>query len=275
MTSKLIVLITGANQGIGYHAAHQLAATGKYNVLLGARDINKGEKAVQGILSDKSTNVDKDNVVPIQIELTSDESIAAAVKVVEEAYGRLDVLVHNAAIAANTENLSTREQLFESFNTNSVRKPPKNQRPFLPVHLLTFPKFGPVVATEAFLPLLRKSDEKKGGKRIIFLSTLLASFTTTTSGTLPFPPHYASLYRASKAALNMSTLSLHSELKDEGFTVCALDPGYNKTRMNGFSGDKDPRDGARVIPMAVEAERGEVNGRFVCFEGGVRGFHDW
>ncbi|KAF2172055.1 hypothetical protein M409DRAFT_62881 [Zasmidium cellare ATCC 36951] len=254
MPSKLTILITGANQGIGYHAAHQLAATGKYTVLLGARDITKGQRAVEQILSNESTNVQKGDILPVQIDLSSDESIAAAVRVVEERFGGLDILVHNAAEGANTPDLSTREQYLESFNTNS---------------------FGPVVATEAFLPLLRKSDEKKGGKRIIFLSSLLASSTATTSPAFPFPAHYVSIYRASKAALNMSVLSFASLLGEEGFTVCALDPGYNKTRMTGFGGDKDPSEGARVIPMAIEAEREEVHGRFVHFEGGVRGFHDW
>lgn len=92
MTSKPIILLIGANQGIGYHAAHQLAAIGDYIVLLGARDASKGAQAVQQILANKETKVNPESIVPITIDLTSDESIFAAVKTVEESYGRLDIV---------------------------------------------------------------------------------------------------------------------------------------------------------------------------------------
>lgn len=92
MTSKPIILLIGANQGIGYHAAHQLAAKGDYIVLLGARDASKGAEAVQKIIDDKDTEVDEENIIPITIDLTSDESIFAAVKTVKEKYGRLDIV---------------------------------------------------------------------------------------------------------------------------------------------------------------------------------------
>ena len=62
-SSKLITLVTGANQGIGYHAARKLAASGRYHVLLGSRDLSKGQKAVEAIASD--------NVEAVQIDVDS------------------------------------------------------------------------------------------------------------------------------------------------------------------------------------------------------------
>lgn len=87
-----MILIIGANQGIGFHAAHQLAASGKYIVLLGSRDLTRGQKAIEEILADKTTSIVPSSIVPIQIDLTSDKSINAAVKTVEEKYGRLDIV---------------------------------------------------------------------------------------------------------------------------------------------------------------------------------------
>jgi NAD(P)-dependent dehydrogenase (short-subunit alcohol dehydrogenase family) len=89
MSDKLLVLITGANQGLGYYAAQQMSATGKYHILMGSRDLAKVEKAIETITDDKSANANPSNVEPIQIDMSSDESIEAAAKKVEEKYGHL------------------------------------------------------------------------------------------------------------------------------------------------------------------------------------------
>ena len=83
-SSKLVTLVTGANQGIGYHTARKLAASGKYHVLLGSRDLSKGQKAAETIASD--------NVEALQIDVDSDSSIKSAAETVEEKFGRLDVV---------------------------------------------------------------------------------------------------------------------------------------------------------------------------------------
>lgn len=83
-TGKLVALVTGANQGIGYQVARKLAATGKHHVLLGSRDLSKGQKAVEAIASD--------NVEAVQIDVDSDASIKSAAETVEKKYGRLDIV---------------------------------------------------------------------------------------------------------------------------------------------------------------------------------------
>jgi len=85
----LIVLITGANQGIGYYAAEQFAATGKHYVLLGSRDTTKGQKAVDTLVS---TGTKKDRLEAVQIDINSDESIDAAVASIQKKFGRLDIV---------------------------------------------------------------------------------------------------------------------------------------------------------------------------------------
>ena len=92
MSGKLIVLITGANQGIGYHIAQRLAATGKYIVLLGSRSAEKGQKTADAMFADKALQIDESNIEPIQIDVHYDGSIKAAAETIEAKYGRLDII---------------------------------------------------------------------------------------------------------------------------------------------------------------------------------------
>lgn len=98
MTDKTLVLVTGGNQGLGYYAIQQLSSTNKYHILMGSRNLSKAEQAIKTLTDDKSANANPSNVEAIQIEMSSDESIHAAAKTVEEKYGRLDILIPNAGI---------------------------------------------------------------------------------------------------------------------------------------------------------------------------------
>jgi NAD(P)-dependent dehydrogenase (short-subunit alcohol dehydrogenase family) len=90
MSGKLITLITGGNQGIGFHAAHKLAATGQHIVLLGSRDLSKGQKAVEDLTTNNDIN--KADIEALQIDVDSDASIKSAAEMVEKKYGRLDIV---------------------------------------------------------------------------------------------------------------------------------------------------------------------------------------
>jgi NAD(P)-dependent dehydrogenase (short-subunit alcohol dehydrogenase family) len=88
-TSTQIVLITGANQGLGYFAALQLAQLPGYHIFLGSRNPQKGADAVAKIQAEGV----KSGLEPLELDVNSDASIAAAVKIVETKFGKLDVLV--------------------------------------------------------------------------------------------------------------------------------------------------------------------------------------
>ncbi|KOS40641.1 hypothetical protein ACN38_g8512 [Penicillium nordicum] len=92
--TKPLVLIIGANQGLGFAIAQQLASTGQYNLLIAARSQEKAEGAVKQ-LQESGTN---GSLTPIVIDLDQDESITAAAKFVEERFGLLDILINNAGI---------------------------------------------------------------------------------------------------------------------------------------------------------------------------------
>ncbi|KAI2732820.1 hypothetical protein DTO012A8_10165 [Penicillium roqueforti] len=138
--TKPLVLITGANQGLGFATAQQLASTGQYNLLVAARSQEKAEGAVKQLES--STN---SSLTPIVIDLDQDESITAAAKFVEERFGSLDILINNAGINRSSDpNATLRESYRAVFETNV---------------------FGVAVMTATFLPLLRAS--KYHDRRIV------------------------------------------------------------------------------------------------------------
>ena len=183
---KPIVLITGANQGLGYYAAQQLASTG-HHILLGSRDLTKAHKAIDQLLADDSVKVSKDNLEAFQIDVTSDASIREAAATVETKHGRLDILMNNAGIAlpqsaaADGTGPSLRELYQKHYDTNL---------------------FGAAVTTDAFLPLLRKSTVQ-GGKRISFTSSGLSSIEwALTLGENMNGANYG-IYRSTKTAMNM------------------------------------------------------------------------
>lgn len=241
--TKPLILITGANQGLGYYATQQLAATGKYHVLLGSRNITKANAAVDKLVSDTSLKVDRADLEILQIDVTNDASIAAAAEEVQKRHGKLDMLLNNAGIAGDesaTPERSIRQVYQGLFDTNV---------------------FGAAAVTEAFLPLLRKGESK----RLAFVSTGLSSLTKASDGSQPmskFP-----LYRTTKVALNMVMLQYAQLLEPEGFVVAAPAPGFCATNLNNRAGKKDPREGAKMLVQALTAPKEQVHGRVVSESG--------
>lgn len=120
--AKTLVLITGGNNGLGYFACQQMAATGKYHILMGSRDMERAKKAIETLAADSSVEVDAEDIEPVQIDVTSDESTYAAAKTVQEKFGHLDILMLNAGIAGKQEaepNGPTLRELYQQqYNTN-------------------------------------------------------------------------------------------------------------------------------------------------------------
>lgn len=241
MAGKALVLITGANQGLGYYAAQQLSATGKHHILLGSRDISKAEQAISTLEDDKSIKANRKNVEPLQIDVLSDESIEQAAATVEKKYGYLDILMVNSGISNTPGTL--REQYKKIYDTNV---------------------FGAAVTTEAFIPLVRKSTVP-GGKRIAFTSSGLASLALAHSAGPedPLNPKNWLVYRSTKTALSMVMLYYARLLQEDGFVVTGSDPGYCATNLNAYNGFKDPREGAKVLIRAAVEEKEKVHARVI------------
>ena len=241
MSARTLVLVTGGNQGLGFYAIQQLSATGTYHILMGSRDLSKAEKAIKTLSDDESIKANPQNVEPIEINVSSDESIQQAAAKVDRKYGRLDILMVNAGISRGSG--TPREQYSQVFDTNV---------------------FGAAATVDAFLPLLRKSTARDG-KRIAFTSSGLSSLELAFGmesqwNVMKF--HFP-VYRSSKTALNMVMVHYARQLEAEGFVVSASDPGYCRTNLNGNRGLKDPRDGAKVLIRAATDTKEKIHGHVI------------
>ncbi|MEU4334750.1 SDR family NAD(P)-dependent oxidoreductase [Micromonospora lupini] len=161
-----VTLITGANKGIGFETAKQLLELG-HDVYLGARDVERGEKAAATL-----------GARFVQLDVTDDDSVRRALSTIDSAEGRLDVLVHNAGIL---ETGLDGPAALRSFDTNAV---------------------GIVRVTEAALPLLRRSPNPN----VVTISSSAGSFWAVNNPERPEFGLPLALYSASKAAATMLTV---------------------------------------------------------------------
>ncbi|MGC1785031.1 MAG: SDR family oxidoreductase [Acidobacteriaceae bacterium] len=228
--SNRVALITGANKGIGLETARQLGKQG-ITVIVGARDKAKSEQAANKL---QQEGVD---ARPLKLDVTKSQDRAAAVKFIEENFGKLDILVNNAGVASETwgvnKTSSTSEKtLRDTFETNV---------------------FAPVALTQELLPLLRKG----AAARIVNLSSILGSLTLHSDPSSPIYNSKPFAYDASKAALNAFTVHLAHELRDTKIKVNSAHPGWVKTDMGTDAAPMNVVDGAKTsVALATLPEDG-------------------
>lgn len=229
-----IALITGANQGIGLQIATDLAANG-LTVLLASRNPDRGKAAAQTVAGD---------VHPIQLDVTDEASIHAAVAEVEQRFGRLDILINNAAISrANGQESETMQDYVQRSRATLISI--REVRTIWETNV-----FGVLAVTQAFVPLLRKS----GAARIVNVSSGLGSLTINAAP----HPHRATFnpgYGAAKTALNAITLAFAIDLEAEGIKVNAVTPGFTSTALNNYEGTETvPQGAAEAVRVALSGE---------------------
>jgi len=245
ISTTTIALVTGANKGIGRAIAIQLAKDHGYTVIIGSRQLSAGEALAFEL---KSQGYD---ATSLQLDLTSDESIANAVTTIEQQYGRLDVLINNAGIFLDSTTpdapaLPTRELFERTFATNII---------------------GVACLTDALVPLLRKAH---GKPRIVFVSTSMSSLTNATNkGTIYYNIN-GTAYDSSKTALNMLALNYVRLLEDVGGRINIACPGLVATDMTGHTSfGTTPEEGAEhIVGLATAGEEGQ-NGTFSGKQGPI------
>ncbi|MDZ8183711.1 MAG: SDR family NAD(P)-dependent oxidoreductase [Nostoc sp. ChiSLP02] len=216
-------LVTGGNRGIGFAIAQGLL-TKNYEVIITSRSLDNAKEAANKL---------QGKVTPIELDVSDDRSIAAAVKTVHQNSDRLDVLINNAGVYPDKDvNILTidRELLDSTMNANT---------------------FGPIRMVQAFLPLLEKSPDA----RVINVSS--------GYGALEGLSWDVPSYCLSKLALNGATIMLAQALHSQGIVVNAICPGWVKTDMGGSSAPRSPEQGAdTAIWLATDAPR-NINGKFL------------
>lgn len=231
-------LITGANKSIGFETARQLLQQGYY-VYLGSRNLKNGQEAAEKLQAEGFTEVEA-----IEIDVSDSESVKAARAEMGKRTEVLDVLINNAGInggmpqTALTANVDI---MNEVFNVNV---------------------FGVVRVTQAFIDLLKKSDEP----RIVNVSSSQGSLTLHSDPTSKYFNHKGAIYHPSKAALNMYTINLAYELRDTTFKVNAVDPGFTATDFNNHRGTGSVEEaGSRILKYAIVDANGPT-GKFFSEE---------
>ena len=194
-----VVVVTGGNRGLGREIARQCAERGD-TVVLGSRNLDAGRLAAR-----------ETGAVPLALDVTDPDGLAAAATEVDRAVGRVDVLVNNAAVHYDTDQTAVDVDLAvvrDAIETNVL---------------------GAWQTTLAFLPLLRRSAHP----RVVMVSSEGGSLGSMGGGT--------PAYSVSKAALNALTRVLAGDLRRDGVLVNAVCPGWTATDMGGGAGGPSPR----------------------------------
>lgn len=202
-----MALVTGGNRGIGLAICRQLGERG-VRVLVGARDPAKGEAAVAKLRAGGAA------ASPLRIAVDEPASVDAAFAHVRKEFGRLDILVNNAAIAIDgpgTVATLSAAVLAETLQTNL---------------------FGALRVAQAALALMRERDYG----RIVNVSSGQGSFTKIDRS--------KPAYRLSKTALNALTRMLTDECAGSGILVNAMTPGWVRTHMGGVRAPRSVDEGA-------------------------------
>jgi NAD(P)-dependent dehydrogenase (short-subunit alcohol dehydrogenase family) len=220
-------LITGGNRGLGHEIARRLVQAGQ-TVWIGARDAGNGRKAA-----------DRLGAGFVQLDVTDDASVDAAVKTLRARAGHLDILVNNAGILGEVTAP-------EDMTADQVR------------HVYETNVFGLVRVTHAFLPLLRMA----AAPSVVNVTSGLGSFTLTHDPERVESQYPLAAYGSSKSAVTMLTMQYARTIPDVRFN--AVDPGQTATEFTGHIGqsvEEGAEAAVRIATLGPDTPTGTVTDR--------------
>jgi NAD(P)-dependent dehydrogenase (short-subunit alcohol dehydrogenase family) len=224
MTSR-VALVTGANRGTGFATCRSLGRLG-LRVILTARDRNRGERAA-ALLRREGLDV-----TAFLLDVSQARSVGRMTRRVETEFGRLDVLVNNAAV-----------YLDESDRLVDIGE--RTLRRTIETNLI-----GAWRMCRAFVPLM----QIHGYGRIVNVSSEYGSLAGMETG--------GGAYRVSKAALNALTRIVADEVDRREIKVNAVCPGWVRTRMGGDDAELDPAEATDTIVWLATLPAGGPTGGF-------------
>lgn len=274
MNPRLIMYSLTGNTGLGYEVVKALYASPEpYEIIIGTRTLSKGDDAISQVKAEVPSS-SPSSLSTIQVDVTSDASLEAAVAYIDKTHGRLDVLINNAGAGFDTDihegNISIRDAFNASWDINVS---------------------GAHVLTTLAVPLLLRSADP----RLLFVTSGTSSLSETdpdTWGTSKVPvqvlerlglgpekgwpkPKTAvplTTYRSTKTGLNMLMRDWARILSNDGVKVWAISPGFLATGLGNVTGGKeqlrkmgalDPSVGGEFIRDVVQGKRDADAGKIV------------
>ena len=231
--TKKVALITGANKGIGFEVARQIAKAG-WTVLAAARNAELGGQAAAELQREGL------DVHFVHIDLNAHETALTAAVTIRNQFGKLDLLINNAAIAGAGDG------------------PPSKVKIETAEAVMRTNYLGTVAVTQAMLPLLQLAAKAQ----IVNVSSELGSVSLHNDPHWKYAPVKLLAYCASKAALNMFTVQLAYEFRDGSISVNSVNPGYTATDLNENRGTQTVEEGAAEI-VRVALLDPPVTGKFL------------
>ncbi|KAL7764000.1 hypothetical protein ACKLNR_005145 [Fusarium oxysporum f. sp. zingiberi] len=261
MDGRKLVLVTGANTGLGFQIVKAICSSDtEYEVLVGGRSIQKAEQAITSLKEQFPSS----HLHAIQVDIEDDASIVSAFEHVKTKYGKLDALINNAGAQLDQQlaagKMSAREMWNKTYDVNVTG-----------THLLTW----------AFAPLLLESSDP----RLMFIASGTSSLTTSEHPDFPvnrqpskgWPKTLTNLdlpaYRSSKTGMNMMMREWFRIFGQDGVKVWAISPGYLATGLglgqetNKAQGAIDPAIGAAVVKDVLIGVRDKDVGKVVSKQG--------
>lgn len=250
VNSETVHVVTGGNRGLGFEHVKQFLENTQSNVVATARSPAKADK-LQALSKQYHARLHV-----VTMDAADESSIQGAVHEVSKLHPQgIDYLLNNAG---------TQEGTHRALQTSG-----EDYRQVLNVNVV-----GPFLVTKHFLPLLKK----KQTRTIINTSSILGSVSwnrAATKGKNPFGPYFLA-YNSSKAAVNMQTSILANDLREEGFTVIALHPGWVQTDMGNAAKElPEAGEGPPLDPHTSIAGQHKVinglttkdSGKFLSYDG--------
>lgn len=224
-SKQRIAVVTGGNRGIGLAICRQLAQLG-YQIVLTSRDEVQGLGAQQRLVAEGA------EVGYHPLDVTDAESVHRLAEVLQQAYGRVDVLVNNAGVMLDDRDVleADLDIVRATMETNV---------------------YGPWQLTQALVPLM----QQHGYGRIVNLSSGMGQLSGMGS--------HRPAYRLSKTALNALTRILAAELQGSNILVNSMSPGWVRTDMGGPSAPRSVEEGAdTAVWLATLPDDGPTGGFF-------------
>ncbi len=226
------ILITGSNRGIGFELVRQYVGDGDVRLFATCRNPDEAQQLQE------LANLYASQLHVLQLDITDEDSIAAAAAAVAAKVDGLDLLINNAGIGGDDH-----ARLMGQLTASEVGK------------VIATNAVSPLIVTQAFRTLMKRGSNP----RVVMISSGMGSLQRIAGRS------YA--YRMSKAAMNMAARVLAFDEAMAGVTTATVNPGWVQTDMGGPKAVLTPEESASALRALFKRLTPADNGKFFQYDG--------